>query len=178
MVEAYVGIICACLPSLRAFAKRYFPNLFVFNDDLEQRLTSFQITPGRHLTQPDSNSNASPARDGSTAITVRNPDLRTKPSKSSEFTIGGTQASSEDKVHSESENNERGNSVPLETPLPLHDGESDRTSKEHLPPHHSPKADTRPYGRVQAAIYVVAISAIVINPLVSFLVPVRRDDGD
>ncbi|KAK0729516.1 hypothetical protein B0H67DRAFT_638122 [Lasiosphaeris hirsuta] len=45
LVELYVGIICACLPCLKAFAKRYFPNLFLFDPEIEQRITgSFHIS--------------------------------------------------------------------------------------------------------------------------------------
>ena len=40
LVEEYVGIVCACLPCLKAFSKRFFPNLFVFNPAFEQRLSS------------------------------------------------------------------------------------------------------------------------------------------
>ncbi len=32
-MELYVGIICACLPSLKAFAKFRFPSLFEFSPD-------------------------------------------------------------------------------------------------------------------------------------------------
>lgn len=28
IIEMYTGIVCACLPSLKAFVKRHFPNLF------------------------------------------------------------------------------------------------------------------------------------------------------
>jgi hypothetical protein len=31
----YTGIICACLPSLKAFAKHYFPNMFGGHNRLE-----------------------------------------------------------------------------------------------------------------------------------------------
>ncbi|KAK3348984.1 hypothetical protein B0T25DRAFT_569643 [Lasiosphaeria hispida] len=44
LVEMYVGIICACLPCLKAFAKRYFPNLFLFDPEIEQRITSFHVS--------------------------------------------------------------------------------------------------------------------------------------
>ncbi|KAK4186947.1 hypothetical protein QBC35DRAFT_386072 [Podospora australis] len=40
IVEQDVGLICACLPSLRAFTKRFFPNLFIFSPAFEERLTS------------------------------------------------------------------------------------------------------------------------------------------
>ncbi|KAK3385343.1 hypothetical protein B0H63DRAFT_181798 [Podospora didyma] len=40
LVEMYTGIICACLPCLKAFVKRYFPNSFLFSPEFEERLTS------------------------------------------------------------------------------------------------------------------------------------------
>ncbi len=40
LVEAFTGIICACLPSLKPFTKRFFPALFLFNPSFEQRLSS------------------------------------------------------------------------------------------------------------------------------------------
>ncbi len=43
----YVGIICACLPCLNAFVKRHFPNLFIFDPAVEQRISSFRISNRR-----------------------------------------------------------------------------------------------------------------------------------
>ncbi|KAK0721237.1 hypothetical protein B0T21DRAFT_386173 [Apiosordaria backusii] len=40
IVEMDVGLVCACLPSLRAFCKRFFPNMFVFSAAFEERLTA------------------------------------------------------------------------------------------------------------------------------------------
>ncbi|KAK0663428.1 hypothetical protein QBC41DRAFT_368100 [Cercophora samala] len=71
IVEMDVGIICACLPSLRAFFRRFFPNMFVFSSAFEERLTAtLTFRRGRELSsQPspletrskdqDNNSNAS-----------------------------------------------------------------------------------------------------------------------
>jgi hypothetical protein len=39
-VEEYVGIICACLPCLKAFSKHFFPNLILFSPAFEQRVSS------------------------------------------------------------------------------------------------------------------------------------------
>ena len=39
------GIICACLPCLKPFVKRYFPNLPFFDANFEQRVvSSFRIS--------------------------------------------------------------------------------------------------------------------------------------
>ncbi|RKK11523.1 hypothetical protein BFJ70_g17282 [Fusarium oxysporum] len=40
IAEMYAGIICACLPCLRAFFKRYFPNLFLIRHNTEARLSA------------------------------------------------------------------------------------------------------------------------------------------
>ncbi|KAM5529033.1 integral membrane protein [Fusarium oxysporum f. sp. phaseoli] len=40
IVEMYAGIICACLPCLRAFFKRFFPDLFVVRHNTEARLST------------------------------------------------------------------------------------------------------------------------------------------
>lgn len=48
LVEMYVGIICACLPCLKPFTKRYFPNFSIFSSRLESRLsTSIHIASAR-----------------------------------------------------------------------------------------------------------------------------------
>ena len=38
------GIVCACLPCMKPFAKRYFPNLFFFDSEFEQRVSSFRFS--------------------------------------------------------------------------------------------------------------------------------------
>jgi hypothetical protein len=40
LVEMYIGIVCACLPCLKAFARRFFPNSFLFSPVFEQRVNS------------------------------------------------------------------------------------------------------------------------------------------
>jgi hypothetical protein len=40
IVEVFVGIVCACLPCLKAFSKRFFPNLFLFSPSFQQRVSS------------------------------------------------------------------------------------------------------------------------------------------
>ncbi|KAK4451983.1 hypothetical protein QBC34DRAFT_436238 [Podospora aff. communis PSN243] len=40
LCEMYTGIICACLPCLRAFTKHFFPNWIIFRDDFEEQLAS------------------------------------------------------------------------------------------------------------------------------------------
>jgi hypothetical protein len=40
LVEEYIGIICACLPCLKAFSKHFFPGLFLFSPAFEQRVSS------------------------------------------------------------------------------------------------------------------------------------------
>ncbi|KAH7121798.1 hypothetical protein B0J13DRAFT_158581 [Dactylonectria estremocensis] len=40
IIEMYSGIICACLPCLRAFFKHHFPNLFLVRRDTEAQLSS------------------------------------------------------------------------------------------------------------------------------------------
>ena len=48
LVEMYVGIICACLPCLKPFTKRYFPGFLVFTSNLESRLsTSIELASAR-----------------------------------------------------------------------------------------------------------------------------------
>lgn len=39
----YTGIICACLPCLRPFAKHYIPNSFIFGANFEDRLASLRF---------------------------------------------------------------------------------------------------------------------------------------
>ncbi|KAK4652873.1 hypothetical protein QC762_503260 [Podospora pseudocomata] len=71
IVEMDIGIVCACLPSLRAFFRRFFPNMFVFSSAFEERLTAtLTFRRGRELssqpnalqfrsTDPDNQSNSS-----------------------------------------------------------------------------------------------------------------------
>ncbi|KAL1840772.1 hypothetical protein VTJ49DRAFT_7727 [Mycothermus thermophilus] len=40
LVEMYIGIVCACLPCLKAFVRRFFPNSFLFSPGFNQRATS------------------------------------------------------------------------------------------------------------------------------------------
>lgn len=40
LVELYVGILCACLPCLKPFTKRYFPGFSIFSNNLESRLST------------------------------------------------------------------------------------------------------------------------------------------
>ncbi|KAH6711945.1 hypothetical protein BKA61DRAFT_611860 [Leptodontidium sp. MPI-SDFR-AT-0119] len=40
IIEMYTGIICSCLPNLKAFAKHHFPNLFPDTDQPELRRSS------------------------------------------------------------------------------------------------------------------------------------------
>lgn len=48
LVELYFGILCACLPSLKPFTKRYFPGFSLFSDNLESHLsTSMDIVSQR-----------------------------------------------------------------------------------------------------------------------------------
>jgi len=48
LVEMYVGIICACLPCLKPFTKRYFPGFLVFTSNLESRMsTSIELASAR-----------------------------------------------------------------------------------------------------------------------------------
>ncbi|KAH6975867.1 hypothetical protein EDB80DRAFT_740424 [Ilyonectria destructans] len=51
IVEMYVGIICACLPCLRAFFKHQFPNLFVVRHDTETPLSAIPSFV-HHARQP------------------------------------------------------------------------------------------------------------------------------
>jgi hypothetical protein len=44
IVEMDFGIVCACLPCMKPFAKRYFPNLFFFDSEFEQRVSSFRFS--------------------------------------------------------------------------------------------------------------------------------------
>ncbi|KAK4177388.1 hypothetical protein QBC36DRAFT_211791 [Triangularia setosa] len=51
IVEMDVGIVCACLPALRAFCKRFFPNMWVFSSAFEDRLTAtLTFRRGRDLS--------------------------------------------------------------------------------------------------------------------------------
>ncbi|KAK4203457.1 hypothetical protein QBC40DRAFT_24205 [Triangularia verruculosa] len=51
IVEMDIGIVCACLPSLRAFFKQFFPNMFVFSAAFEERLTAtLTFRRGRELS--------------------------------------------------------------------------------------------------------------------------------
>lgn len=48
LVELYFGIICACLPCLKPFTKRYFPGFMIFSSNLESRLsTSIHVASAR-----------------------------------------------------------------------------------------------------------------------------------
>lgn len=40
----YTGIICACLPCLRAFVKHFFPDSFLFRETTEERVTSLALS--------------------------------------------------------------------------------------------------------------------------------------
>ncbi|KAM7207889.1 hypothetical protein V8F20_001683 [Naviculisporaceae sp. PSN 640] len=40
LVELYVGILCACLPCLKPFTKRFFPGFSIFSDNLESRFST------------------------------------------------------------------------------------------------------------------------------------------
>ncbi|GAB1317874.1 Satratoxin biosynthesis SC1 cluster protein 4 [Madurella fahalii] len=69
LVEEFVGVICACLPCLKAFVKHFFPNLFLFNPTFEQRLTSsfmFSRTASGGGNN-NNNNNSSNAGDGKRA---------------------------------------------------------------------------------------------------------------
>ncbi|KAK3292997.1 uncharacterized protein B0H64DRAFT_327411 [Chaetomium fimeti] len=69
LVEEYVGIICACLPCLKAFSKRFYPNLFLFAPDLDKRVAaSFPFSSSFHAEtladDSDGNSGSRATRDG------------------------------------------------------------------------------------------------------------------
>ncbi|KAK4234792.1 hypothetical protein C8A03DRAFT_18371 [Achaetomium macrosporum] len=58
LVEEYIGIVCACLPCLKAFSKRFFPTLFLFNPAFEQRVSeSFPFSTFRLNTSTATNRN-------------------------------------------------------------------------------------------------------------------------
>ncbi|EAQ83571.1 hypothetical protein CHGG_09975 [Chaetomium globosum CBS 148.51] len=60
LVEEYIGLICACLPCLKAFYKRFYPNFFLFSLDLDQRVAaSFSFSSFNIQTQPNANANGS-----------------------------------------------------------------------------------------------------------------------
>ncbi|KAK3312802.1 hypothetical protein B0H66DRAFT_380906 [Apodospora peruviana] len=40
LIEMYVGILCACLPTMKPFMKRFFPSFFAFSSNLESRLSA------------------------------------------------------------------------------------------------------------------------------------------
>jgi hypothetical protein len=57
ILEMYVGIICACLPSLKALIKSYFPGFFEdYHARLEPGIQSFDVAPPSPQQQPDSSS--------------------------------------------------------------------------------------------------------------------------
>jgi hypothetical protein len=65
LVEEYIGVTCACLPLLKAFSKRFFPNLFVFDPAFEQRLSSSLGLPfgsGRGATVTANDDGGDPRR--------------------------------------------------------------------------------------------------------------------
>ncbi|KAH6847666.1 hypothetical protein B0I37DRAFT_431444 [Chaetomium sp. MPI-CAGE-AT-0009] len=58
LVEEYLGIICACLPSLKAFCKHFYPKLFLFAPDIDERVAaSFPFSSFRADTLADGNGN-------------------------------------------------------------------------------------------------------------------------
>ncbi|KAL2186503.1 hypothetical protein L209DRAFT_755200 [Thermothelomyces heterothallicus CBS 203.75] len=40
LVEEYIGIICACLPCLKAFTKHFYPSLVLFSPDFDNRIAA------------------------------------------------------------------------------------------------------------------------------------------
>ncbi|KAL2193798.1 hypothetical protein P885DRAFT_71812 [Corynascus similis CBS 632.67] len=40
LVEEYIGLICACLPCLKAFVSRFYPSCFVFSPDFDKRIAA------------------------------------------------------------------------------------------------------------------------------------------
>ena len=55
ILEMYVGIICACLPSLKALIKRYFPGFFKDNHArLDPGIPSFDVATPSPQQQRDS----------------------------------------------------------------------------------------------------------------------------
>ncbi|KAK3942479.1 hypothetical protein QBC46DRAFT_309058 [Diplogelasinospora grovesii] len=60
LCEMYTGIICACLPCLRAFAKHHFPNWGIFMDDGGNNtasLRSFSLPTALRLSRRGRNNN-------------------------------------------------------------------------------------------------------------------------
>jgi len=45
------GILCACLPCLNPFVKRYFPNLFLFKPEFEQRVEQSSLRLSNRVVQ-------------------------------------------------------------------------------------------------------------------------------
>ncbi|KAK4155678.1 hypothetical protein C8A00DRAFT_31521 [Chaetomidium leptoderma] len=75
LVEEYVGIICACLPCLKAFSRRFFPNSFLFSPVFEQRVSSsFPFSSLRLDTVASTTANANNANSSSTNTNNNNSD--------------------------------------------------------------------------------------------------------
>lgn len=93
IVEMNFGIICACLPCLKALLKHYFPNLAFFDPNLEHRvLTSFRLSNrmahfGARSADDDCAVDNSGQSLGSEKTGVDSRELRTKPSVGSESTV-------------------------------------------------------------------------------------------
>jgi hypothetical protein len=84
----YVGILCACLPCLRAFIKHYFPNLFVFDDAFEHRLTSIRLSiPLTMFSGNRGNADAEQPAGPSAATAPANESSQS--GKESKFSVGG-----------------------------------------------------------------------------------------
>ncbi|KAK5651200.1 hypothetical protein OQA88_12707 [Cercophora sp. LCS_1] len=77
IVELQFGIICACLPCIKPFVKRYFPGLPFFDPQLEHRVvSSFRLSNRVAHFEQESETKVPPSEDMSEV-------LRTKPSESS-----------------------------------------------------------------------------------------------
>ncbi|KAM7221217.1 hypothetical protein V8F06_003392 [Rhypophila decipiens] len=96
LVELYFGILCACLPCLKPFTKRYFPGFSIFSDSLESRMsTSINVVSARARNITTSLGFSAGA---SNHLQGREQDgpghLRSRPSHSSIFSAGTEKGSS------------------------------------------------------------------------------------
>lgn len=102
------GIICACLPCLKAFVKHYFPNLPFFDPSLEQRVeASFRFSNrvahfGPRSTDDDDDcvAGTSTMPTGSEKVEADSHVLRPKPSDWSESSYAEREVREESAAHS------------------------------------------------------------------------------
>lgn len=87
IVEMYFGIICACLPCLKPFTKRYFPGFLIFSSNLESRLsTSIHVASTRLANLTSFRRNARGGEGKPRSMSRIGADiLHSKPSHSSMF---------------------------------------------------------------------------------------------